>query len=171
MKVKIFENKNVNEDGTCLGGGAVHTKGAVVESNEEGGCDLEHCDCSEGHWFSVVMPLDINKKVRGVTILFDSVQEKEMFMDVIHNHFGTPSKISSLKYDNIHLKAELDKNTEYMKEAQAKIAKFEGNLEIVKKKVTQHWLVTAFERWKAGDSEEDILADFGYEKHLDSHEG
>jgi len=41
-------------------------------------------------------------------------------------------------------------------------AEYKKNIEYHKSKITQHWMVAAYERMQAGDGEEDTLLDFGY---------
>lgn len=49
----------------------VAINGKVSISAPNGGCDLEGCNCSPGHWISIIEPLKGNT-LEGVTYHFES---------------------------------------------------------------------------------------------------
>ena len=55
MKFSTFINKNVRKNGTLKSGGSVYVEGSIQLSDTKGGCGLGECNCSEGHWLSIVM--------------------------------------------------------------------------------------------------------------------
>jgi hypothetical protein len=80
MNIELFKNKDVDKNtGVVKSGGAVHTEGLIRGSAANGGCDLENCKCSEGHWLSIVLPINNKNEVSGVTIRFENELEKEKF--------------------------------------------------------------------------------------------
>ena len=81
MRIKTWEHTGVNKDGTCVDGGSVGTQGDIRFAKQEGGCGLEHCNCSNGHWMSIVNPRSDDGVVSGVTIHFDSNQQVIHFIN------------------------------------------------------------------------------------------
>ncbi len=75
MKFSTFINKNVRKDGTLKSGGAVHVEGTIQSSDPKGGCGLGKCNCSEGHWLSIVMPRTKSGTVRGIMVTFKDRKE------------------------------------------------------------------------------------------------
>jgi len=72
MEINKFKHNDVNEDGTCLTGGAVEIGGSVRFSDKEGGCGSMGCDCSPGHWVCIIFPRTEDGNVNGVSINFDN---------------------------------------------------------------------------------------------------
>ena len=84
MKTEQFTHENVLLDGTFKYElGAIHTDGRMIVSQEDGGCDLEHCKCSEGHWVTTIQPRTKQGIVEGVKITFDNKQE---MVDYLNNN-------------------------------------------------------------------------------------
>ncbi len=75
MKIEKFVNTGVNKDGIIEGGGAVITDGGIRMSPPNGGCTIETCSCSEGHWLSIILPRTEDGVVEGVKVKFDSAPE------------------------------------------------------------------------------------------------
>lgn len=75
MKFSTFMYKNVRKDGTIKSGGAIHVEGTIQYSDPKGGCGLGECNCSEGHWLSIVMPRTKSGSVRGLLVTFKNRKE------------------------------------------------------------------------------------------------
>lgn len=77
MKIEHWTHENVLPDGICLSGGKVDPNPGIRLSQPiSGGCGLEHCNCSAGHWLCI--NFGYNKKtktVSGVTVYFDNHEE------------------------------------------------------------------------------------------------
>jgi hypothetical protein len=56
----------------------INLTGGISISHPLGGCGLEGCSCSPGHWISVICPLQ-DGKVRGTLFSFDTREELEAF--------------------------------------------------------------------------------------------
>lgn len=71
MRIEYFENKidesNMNK---------IMLDGGIVRSHPSGGCGLNGCTCSPGHWITVLEPCR-DGKVRGTRFTFDSRSELE----------------------------------------------------------------------------------------------
>lgn len=81
MKVEAFKHEGVKPDGTFENkAGAVYTKGRIIMSRENGGCDLHGCTCSEGHWITIVEPRTEDGIVEGVKVMFDNKSEMDTFL-------------------------------------------------------------------------------------------
>ena len=90
MKTTYFKYTNVNPDGTFGDGklGAIGTKSTITKSSEKGGCGLETCGCSEGHWICVSKGRNDEGIVEGKTIHFKNKKEMKEFLkdiDAISN--------------------------------------------------------------------------------------
>lgn len=82
MQVKNFRHENVRPDGTFEHeAGAVVTTGRISTSHPKGGCGAGRCNCSPGHWLSVVKPRTENGIVEGYYIQFDSRKELETYVN------------------------------------------------------------------------------------------
>lgn len=86
MKIKKWKHENVQEDGTCLNNlgqpdGAVNTHQGIRVSPSNGGCGLEKCNCSNGHWLMISFGRDeINKTVSGITVYFENWGEMQLLL-------------------------------------------------------------------------------------------
>lgn len=78
MQIEKIVHENVRKDGTFSDKlGAVVTDGCIRMSRGEG-CDLPSCNCSEGHWVMIGLPLE-NGKVEIVKVTFDDGREMDHF--------------------------------------------------------------------------------------------
>ena len=75
MKFSTFSTKNVFMDGSVKNGGAVHTEGQIQTSVPKGGCGAGNCNCSEGHWISIILPRTSGGVVKGITVKFKDRKE------------------------------------------------------------------------------------------------
>lgn len=83
MKFEKIVHESVNPDGAFQDQpGAVKTEGSVIMSQEDGGCDVKGCKCSEGHWLSVFMPRTKDGIVEGVKVTFDNWGEMQLFLSM-----------------------------------------------------------------------------------------
>jgi len=82
MKIEPWKYEDVNEDGTFPDEpGAVNTAQGITMSEENGGCGLEHCKCSEGHWICITFGRDTKTRaVEGVTVYFDNWGEMQLLL-------------------------------------------------------------------------------------------
>jgi len=80
MRIEKFVNTNVAEDGKTQGGGAVVVNGGIHTSAPEGGCGSGNCNCSPGHWITIIMPRTIDGKVECIRVQFDSKAEKDKYL-------------------------------------------------------------------------------------------
>ena len=81
MHIKKFRHENVLPDGTFSNqSGSVETKGKIIMSQENGGCSLSHCSCSEGHWISICAPRTPDGVVEGIKVIFDNKAEMQLFL-------------------------------------------------------------------------------------------
>ncbi|MHC4463628.1 MAG: hypothetical protein ACYS30_19690 [Planctomycetota bacterium] len=85
MRTHHFKHIDVNKDGTCKSGGAVETKGVVRLSSRGGGCTLNKCNCSPGHWICVTLPRTNKGVVEGVTLYFDNEKQLTTFAKSVAN--------------------------------------------------------------------------------------
>jgi hypothetical protein len=86
MKTTTFRHENVLSDGTFSNkSGAVVTTASVTMSynNESGGCGLSGCNCSPGHWLSIVKARTDDGIVEGFTIHFDNKNEMDEHIALI----------------------------------------------------------------------------------------
>ena len=83
MIIKNWNYENVNPDGTFeIEDGAIKVDGEVSFSSVDGGCSIDACKCSEGHWICIPEPYDKeNKSVSGVTISFNNESKLIQFID------------------------------------------------------------------------------------------
>lgn len=77
MHITHFSTTGVAPDGRVDGGGAVNVEGSTRYSAPEGGCGSRGCNCSPGHWLSVIEPRTPDGVVAGYTAHFDSRAELE----------------------------------------------------------------------------------------------
>lgn len=81
MKIRSFRHTGVKPNGTFENeAGAVVTQGRVSMSAVNGGCGAGNCNCSEGHWVSIVKPRTQEGVVEGMTIQFDDQAEMNKFL-------------------------------------------------------------------------------------------
>lgn len=82
MRTHTFKHINVAPDGKVKDGGAVGTSKRVSLSMPgEGGCGLDGCHCSDGHWICISEGRDADTSVvQGITINFDSKKEYDKFV-------------------------------------------------------------------------------------------
>ena len=86
MKIKHWTHNRVKPDGVVLDEngfhcGAVGVVPSISMSSDDGGCGLEGCHCSDGHW--LVIGFGRNEKdetVSGVTVYFDNYDEMQTFL-------------------------------------------------------------------------------------------
>lgn len=83
MRIEQWKYEGVDESGKCVDGGAVEVGGVVRFSHSGGGCGLEGCQCSNGHWLCVSFPRTLDGIVEGVTIRFDNEIQLIKFIDNI----------------------------------------------------------------------------------------
>ena len=82
MKIKTFRHENVLPNGTFADrDGAVEVSGKIVMSQNSGGCGLDTCNCSEGHWITIVKPRTSDGIVEGVSVKFDDMKEMQKLFD------------------------------------------------------------------------------------------
>jgi hypothetical protein len=83
MKVRAFTHRNVAPCGhiQTKKGGAVHANGAIIMSQDNGGCDIKSCNCSPGHWITILMPRTSKGLVRGMSVSFKDRLELLTFLD------------------------------------------------------------------------------------------
>lgn len=86
METKYFKHINVNPDGTFWDGtkGAVRTDKGISMSQENGGCGLDGCGCSEGHWLCITKGRTEDGVIEGKTIHFKNKREMNEFLDDIN---------------------------------------------------------------------------------------
>ena len=83
MKIESFKYEGVKPDGTFIkGAGSIHTNGRIVMSETNGGCSLKGCNCSQGHWISIVKPRTEDGVVECVKVSFDNQAEMDLFFMV-----------------------------------------------------------------------------------------
>ena len=81
MQIETFKYENVLSDGTFLEEtGAVETKGKIIMSQKNGGCNLKGCKCSEGHWITIVQPRTEDGIVEGIKMKFDNSKEMQDYL-------------------------------------------------------------------------------------------
>jgi hypothetical protein len=73
MKIESFKWEGVKADG------AVETKGKIVMSQDNGGCGIDTCHCSDGHWLTIVKPRTEDGIVEGLKVKFENKSEMEEF--------------------------------------------------------------------------------------------
>lgn len=80
MKIESFKWEGVKPDGTFENeAGAVETKGKIVMSQDNGGCGIDTCHCSDGHWLTIVKPRTEDGIVEGLKVKFENKSEMEEF--------------------------------------------------------------------------------------------
>ena len=80
MKIFTYQHENVKQDGTFIDQpGSVVTEGRIMMSEEQGGCNIKTCHCSDGHWISITEPRTPQGIVKGVTVVFDDYAEMKRF--------------------------------------------------------------------------------------------
>lgn len=71
---------NVKRDGTFEDQlGAVETDPMVRMSHDGGGCNMEDCHCSDGHWIMIGTGRDSYGTIEVLTVNFESQQEMDRF--------------------------------------------------------------------------------------------
>lgn len=53
--------------------------GGISISHPLGGCGLQGCRCSPGHWISKISPIE-GDKVKGILLTFDTREELEEYL-------------------------------------------------------------------------------------------
>ncbi len=82
MKIEVFKHENVRPDGTFINEpGAVNVDGGITWSHPNGGCGLESCNCSEGHWVAICQPRSDNGVVEGISVKFENKAEMRRFIE------------------------------------------------------------------------------------------
>ena len=76
-EIEIYIHEGVNKDGTMKDGsaGAVYADGHISVSAPGGGCNLDGCNCSPGHYIAVSLPRTEDGIVIGATFTFKSRTE------------------------------------------------------------------------------------------------
>ena len=69
--IKVDEsNKNMYE-----------LEGKIVVSHPKGGCGMGHCNCSPGHWISMIEPIQ-DGEIKITKFVFDSREELDRHIDM-----------------------------------------------------------------------------------------
>jgi hypothetical protein len=80
MKIESFKWEGVKTNGTFENeAGAVETKGIIRMSHKNGGCGLDKCNCSPGHWLMVAKPCTDDGIVEGLKVTFENKSEMDKF--------------------------------------------------------------------------------------------
>jgi hypothetical protein len=83
MRIESYEHRDVKSDGTFEHElGAVYADGGINVSSPDGGCGMDGCNCSPGHYISVSLPRTKDGIVRGVTFRFKSREELLHYLGV-----------------------------------------------------------------------------------------
>jgi hypothetical protein len=78
MQVKKIVHKGVRPNGTFDDqSGAVNVTGGIIMSQENGGCGLGTCHCSDGHWITISMPRTEGGIVEVMSVHFDNAAEMQ----------------------------------------------------------------------------------------------
>jgi len=81
MRTEHFKHEGVKPDGTFENEpGAVITTGGVRMSANNGGCGIDTCHCSDGHWISIISPRTEQGIVEGMKMIFDNKKEMEEYL-------------------------------------------------------------------------------------------
>ncbi len=82
MKIEHWTHKNVKPDGTFFNeAGAIDITPGLRMSDDDGGCGLENCKCSEGHWLMVGFGYNAEERtVSGITVHFENYGEMQLFL-------------------------------------------------------------------------------------------
>ncbi len=86
MRIEHWIYERVMSDGTCLdeignSRGGVGVEPSIKFSPDEGGCGLENCKCSDGHWLMINFGRDDkNETVNGITVWFDNWGEMQLLL-------------------------------------------------------------------------------------------
>jgi len=82
MKITTCIERNVKRSGLLKEGGYVETRGRILRSdpNSKGGCEMNGCNCSPGHWINITLPWKADKTVEWITVHFDSKKELDKFI-------------------------------------------------------------------------------------------
>ena len=75
MKTRAFQTTGVGPTGKVKDGGAVCVKGDIRFSAPGGGCGAGTCNCSDGHWISIVGDRTPEGTVSGHSVRFDDLDE------------------------------------------------------------------------------------------------
>lgn len=83
--ITTFKHEGVKLDGTLINNrGAVTVDGNIKISHPDGGCGLDTCNCSPGHWIVCGLPID-DGVVRGMAIQFKSRKQLLKYLGVKEN--------------------------------------------------------------------------------------
>ena len=80
MRITKILHKNVGENGETKGGGAIYVNGAIIMSQENGGCNEPTCNCSNGHWIAILKPRTHDGIVSGIKVNFSNKSEYDEFI-------------------------------------------------------------------------------------------
>ena len=86
MRIEHWTHERVMPDGVCIDelgkpNGAVGVEPAVKISSDNGGCGLENCHCSDGHWLMINYGRnEKDETVSGVTVWFDNWGEMALLL-------------------------------------------------------------------------------------------
>lgn len=80
MQIEVFRYDAVGLRGEVLGG-AVELNGSIFISRGEG-CGLAGCDCSPGVSMSVFAPVDADRALTGIRVVFDSLAEMDEVLNL-----------------------------------------------------------------------------------------
>lgn len=104
MKVHKFKHVNVAPNGKVKGGGAVGVVREVSLSESNGGCGLDGCNCSDGHWICISEGRDSSAEtVQGCTIRFKDSLEMNTFIDNAYLGKYPTRKLKSLGLSELHI--------------------------------------------------------------------
>lgn len=87
MRIEEWTIENVDAEGNThdaagqIDGNVDTEPGISMTDNDNGGCNLEKCHCSDGHWLTISFGRNpTTTVVRGVTVYFDNYGEMALFL-------------------------------------------------------------------------------------------
>lgn len=90
MKITAFKHEGVLFDGTFKDKeGVINVNGGIIFSELNGGCGLEGCHCSDGHWLVITKPRTNHGIVDGITVAFEDMEEMTKFINDVELDFDT----------------------------------------------------------------------------------
>ena len=86
MRIEKWKYNNVTPDGIVINefgeeNGAVIITPMIRMSQKNGGCNIDNCKCSKGHWIMIGCGIDLESgSVEGITAFFDNWGEMQLFL-------------------------------------------------------------------------------------------